>query len=41
MSFLVAYLVVFHLLFVMFLWSYGMVTNTAPGFARDVRSHTP
>lgn len=33
-----AYLVLFHVLFIMFIWSYAKAIMTPPGFARDVRS---
>ena len=33
----VAYLVIYHCLFVMFVWSYIVAVWTQPGYARDVR----
>ncbi|KAM0755954.1 zf-DHHC-domain-containing protein [Meredithblackwellia eburnea MCA 4105] len=32
----IIYLVLYHLLFIMFIWSYTVAITTAPGFARDV-----
>lgn len=32
----VAYLVIYHILFILFVWSYTKAILTSPGFARDV-----
>lgn len=32
----VAYVVIFHILWLMFMWTYTKIVLTPPGFARDV-----